>query len=96
MKRQPRKRWMYQASPLPGRVCILTDEIVRIAGILGVSQEHPSSIFLTDTDIPVESIPVTDCKLVKHDMRENRRKLLKWAVDDYGRDKATLKRLGFV
>jgi hypothetical protein len=89
-------RFLYQATSLPGRWCILTSEIQRIAGILGVTQEHPSSVFLTENDVPLDSIPLTDCKLTKTDMRENRRKLLRWIVQEYGKDKATLKRLGFV
>jgi hypothetical protein len=89
-------RWMYQASAIPPRCCILTSEIQMIAEKLGVTQEYPSSVFLTDNDVPLESIPVKDCKLTKTDMRENRRALLRWAVKEYGRDKATLKRLGLI
>ena len=90
-------RWMYQATPLSGRACILTSELRLIATALGLPvDEHPSSVFSTNTDIDCDALPLTDCRLVKRDMRDNRRELLRWVVAEYGRDKATLQRLGFL
>lgn len=81
-----------------GCICVLTSEIERISKLLGL-EFHPataSTNLYSDLLIDPALLESTETAVERSDTLENKRNLLRWVVQEYGRDKATLQRLGFI
>lgn len=80
-----------------GCICVLTSEIERIAKLLGANPADCAYTHIhTDTLMDPALLESEETTVIRHDKRANKRALLRSVVSEYGRDKATLKRLGFI
>lgn len=81
----------------PHCICVLTSEIERISSLLGASHTQIAWTHIhTDTLMDPALLESEETAVVRHDKRAIKRAYLRSVVAEYGRDKSTLKRLGFI
>lgn len=79
-----------------GCICVLTSEIERIAALLGVQRTPQSTHIHSDTEIDPALLESAETQVIRHDRLAEKRAYLRSVVREYGRDKATLHKLGFL
>lgn len=78
-----------------GCICVLTSEIERIAALLG--ERAPMSTHIhSNTLIDPTLLESDETAVILHDTLKEKRDYVRSVVEYYGRDKATLHRLGLI